>query len=313
VRNAWRDATIHDSGTAAVYIGWKWLSPLRSWTETRNDLLMPTRRPRMTRDELRTLFVESGLTILREEGLAAIGEVLTFKNVRERVEADTGIRVTNASLIGRAWDSQFDYQTDVLATIAANDSGSEIARTVQGLVPVLLSMDPSSLESRRGTMREVARLTAAANTSALNQSTDWLLWIGIWAMTAVGVPPERRRRIDSALEQAYLAMTDRMEAIYQAGLDFVGFRARDGLTVNHFTIAVAALAEGCALRNRVDATRMKGIMRPTGPNGEEQEWTLFGLALDALAEQFFEADPDWVPPPVEGATVPDVLDTEPGS
>ena len=262
----------------------------------------------MTRDELRTLFIESGLTLLREEGLAAIGEVLTFKNVRERVEADTGIRVTNASLIGRAWDSQFDFQTDVLATIAANDSGSEIARTVQGLVPVLLSMDPSSLESRRRTMREVARLTAAANTSVLNQSTDWLLWIGIWAMTAVGVAPERRRRIDSALEQAYLAMTDRMEAIYQAGLDYVGYRIRDGLTVNHFTIAVAALAEGCALRNRVDATRMRGIMRPTGPNGEEQEWTLFGLALDALAEQFFEVDPDWVPPPTEGPTVPDVLD-----
>lgn len=270
---------------------------------------MPAGRPRMARDELRTLFIEAGLTILREEGLAAIGEALTFKRVRERVEADTGIRVTNASIIGRAWDSQFDFQTDVLATIAADDSGAEITRTVQGLEPVLLSMDPSSIESRRGTMREVARLTASANTSALNQSTDWLLWIGIGAMTAVGVAPGRRRRIDSALEQAYLSMTDRMESIYQAGLDFVGYRVRDGLTVNHFTIAVAALAEGCALRNRVDAARMKGIMRPTGPNGEEQEWTLFGLALDALAEQFFEVDPDWVPPSVDTSTLPDVLNT----
>jgi hypothetical protein len=40
---------------------------------------------------------------------------------------------------------------------------------------------------------------------------------------------------------------------------------------------------------------MNGIMRPTGPDGEEQEWTLFGLALEALAYEFFELDPDWVP------------------
>jgi hypothetical protein len=268
---------------------------------------MPSSRPRMSRDELRALFIETGLTILREEGLGAVGESLTFKRARERVEADTGIRVTNGSLIGRAWASQFDYQTEVLATIAADDSASEISRTVHGLEPVLLGMDPSSVESRRATMREVARLTASANTSALNQSTDWLLWIGIWAMTAVGVAPERRQRIDAALEQAYLSMTERMEAIYQAGLDFVGYRVRDGLTVNQFTIAAAALAEGCALRNRVDSSRMKNIKRPTGPDGEEQEWTLFGLALDALAEQFFEVDPDWVPPARATKSVPEVL------
>ena len=42
---------------------------------------------------------------------------------------------------------------------------------------------------------------------------------------------------------------------------------------------------------------MVGIMRPTGPSGEQQEWTLFGLAIEALAEKFFEPDPAWTPPP----------------
>ena len=70
---------------------------------------------------------------------------------------------------------------------------------------------------------------------------------------------------------------------------------------------MAALAEGCVLRDRVDAAQMRGILRPTGPNGEEQEWTLFGLALDALAQQFFELDPDWVPAPVAGSAVSEVL------
>ncbi len=255
-----------------------------------------TVRPRLTREELRSIFIEAGWAILREEGLGAGGEALTLKRVRERVEADTGIRMTNASLIGRVWENQFDYQTDVLAAIAADDSTSEIEDTLNDLAPVLASMDASPEESRRSTMREVCRLSAANNTKALRRSTDWSLWIGIWAVTAVGTPLGRRRRIESALKQSYQAVTQRMEGIYRAGMDFVGYRVRPGLTIRQFTIAVAALAEGCVLRDRVDFVHMNGIMRPTGPDGEEQEWTLFGLALEALAHEFFELDPDWVPP-----------------
>ena len=266
-----------------------------------------TRRPKLSRDDLHALFIETGRTILREEGLGGGGEALTFKRVSDRVEADTGIRVTNASLIGRVWENQSEYQTDVLASIAADDSSSEIAQTVDGLESVLLAMDPYSEESRTWTMREIARLSAAANTRALAGSTDWLLWVGIWAMTAVGSSPERKRRIELALEQAYRAVTERMEQIYQGGLDFVGYRVRPRLTVRQFTIAVAALAEGCVLRDRVDSAQMRGIVRPTGPNGEEQEWTLFGLALDALSQQFFELDPDWGPTAIGGSAVSDVL------
>jgi hypothetical protein len=266
-----------------------------------------TQRPRLSRDELRSLFIEAGWAILREEGLGAGGEVLTFKRVRERVEAESGIHVTNASLIGRVWENQFDYQTDVLAIVAAGDSASEIEDTLKDLEPILASMDGSSEESRRSTMRELCRISAAANTSALGRSTDWLLWIGIWAVSAVGTAPERRRRIESALEQSYQAVTERMERVYQAGMDFIGYRIRPGLTIRQFTIAVAALAEGCVLRDRVDSVHMNGIMRPTGPDGEMQEWTLFGLALEALASEFFQLDPDWAPSANEIASVSGVL------
>ena len=59
-----------------------------------------------------------------------------------------------------------------------------------------------------------------------------------------------------------------MEKIYQATLSIVGFRVRPDLTIRQFTIAVAALTEGCVLRNRVDTEQMNGILRPTGPEGE---------------------------------------------
>ena len=264
---------------------------------------MATDRPRLSRDELRTLFVEAGLAILREEGLGTSGDSLTFKRARERVEADTGIHITNASLIGRVWENQFDFQTDVLAIAASDDSASEIDDTLRVVSPVLFGMDPTSEESRRFTMQEICRVSAAANTKALRESTDWLLWIGIWAVTAVGATPERRNRIDDALKLSYLEVTERMEDFYRAGLAFIGYRVRAGLTVRQFTIAVAALAEGCVLRDRVDAKHMNGIKRPTGPRGEVQEWTLFGLALEALSNAFFELDPDWSSPEIDARSV----------
>ena len=35
------------------------------------------------------------------------------------------------------------------------------------------------------------------------------------------------------------------------------------------------------------------VERPTGPEGTPQQWTLFGIALAALVEQFVEPDPEW--------------------
>jgi len=35
------------------------------------------------------------------------------------------------------------------------------------------------------------------------------------------------------------------------------------------------------------------LIRPTGPNGEDQEWSLFAFGLEALVHQFLEPDPDF--------------------
>ena len=193
------------------------------------------------------------------------------------------------------WESLFDYQTDVLATIAADDSTSEIEETLDGLSSISWVPDPGLRYpagppyvrcAGRG-RRQPGGPGPVEGLVAVDRCVGGDLG---------GVRSCRRRRIEAALEQAYLVVTERMERIYQAAMDIVGFRVRSGLTIRQFTIAVAALTEGCVLRNRVDAGQMNGIMRPTGPGGQAQEWTLFGLALEALAEKFFEPDPGWEPP-----------------
>lgn len=254
---------------------------------------MTSRRPQLRRDETRAMFIEAGVAILREHGLGAGSDVLTLKRARDRVEADHGIRFVNASLIGRIWKDQSDYQTDVLTTIALDDSNGEVEHTLDLVAPLLAGLDVRSPPARRWSLQEMCRCVSAVHLTTLQSSTDWALWVGVLAITAVGPATERRQRVEAALRQSYVDVTTQMEAIYTALLDFIGFRSRDGLSVRQFAVAAAALTEGCVLRERVDPTPMNGIVRPSGRDGEDQDWTLFGIALHALTEQFFELDPEW--------------------
>ncbi len=254
------------------------------------------RRPKVSRDDLRRLFVDAGRAIVRDEGLGAGGEVLTFKRARERVEADTGIRVTNASIIGRVWENQDEYATDVLVTIAADYSSSEIEDTLRFVAPILADADTTSVDSRRSALREVCRVGSAVQLEGLRRSQEFPQWTAVWALTALGASTGNRRRVEEALQRSYDAVAEHLDEIYRLVLQLVGFRLREGLTLRQFTISAEGITEGMLLRERVNGEHFEGISRPTGADGELQEWTLVGVAVDALVEAFLEIDPDWAAP-----------------
>ena len=56
------------------------------------------------------------------------------------------------------------------------------------------------------------------------------------------------------------------------------------------------MVEGSALRQGGDPELVL-IERATGPGGRVQQWTLFGVCLEALAFRFLEVDPQWSPGP----------------
>jgi hypothetical protein len=275
-------------------------------------IVTQTRRPKLTRDELRSLFLEAGRSIVREEGLGTGGEMLTLKRARERVEADAGIQVTNASIIGRVWTSQSEFATDVLVSIAAGYSSTEIEDTLMAVAPLLADVDRSSEESRRSALRELCRVGSAVQMEALRRSQEFSRWIAVWALTAIAPPSDDRRRIEAALVESYEATTEHLDGIYHLVLDLLGYRIRPGLTVRQFTIAAEALTEGLLLRERVNAGHLDGITQPSGAEGEHREWTLLGLAVEALSEAFFELDPDWEPTTTESTAGPSVLTDQTG-
>jgi hypothetical protein len=261
------------------------------------------RQPRKSREDLRSLLLEAAQAILHEEGLGVGTDALTFKRVFDRVERDTGLRLTNASVIKRIWENQAAYHTDILVGIAGDEGHEEMDQTFDALSPVLGTVDLSTHEKRLTALRDVCRIGGAANIQALRQSNNWALWIGVWALATAGEVTDQKRRIQGALLDGYERVTELYEEIYAALVALLGLRLRPGMALRHFTIAAGALAEGCTLRNRVDAA-MEGILLPTGPEGETQDWTVFAVGLDALATRFFEPDPDWTRDGDQGAASP---------
>ena len=254
------------------------------------------RRPRRSKEDLRSLLLEAAQAILREEGLGVGTDALTFKRVFDRVEKDTGLRLTNASVIRRIWENQAEYHTDVLVDIAADDGREDVDRTIDALGPVLGSIDLSTPTGRFAAMSEMCRVGGAANIRALRESHNWSLWIGVWALATAGESTDQKERIQSALLEGYESVTELYEETYLALLGLLGLRIRPPLTIRHFTVAVGALAEGCTLRDRVDVDT-EDIVLSTGPDGAYQEWTVFGIGLEALARRFLELDPGWTPSP----------------
>jgi hypothetical protein len=255
----------------------------------------PKRRPRQSRDDIRSLLLEAAQDILREEGLGVGTDTLTFKRVYQRVEQNTGLRLTNASVIRRVWDNLADYRTDVLLSIASDEDHVEMADTLEALVPILERLDLSTLEQRSSTLTELCRVGGNANIVSIRDSENWPLWFGVWSQATAGEITGQKQRLQGALFKGYESVTGVYTATFQALADLIGYRLRPGLTIRQFAVSVGALAEGCTLRNRVEGDA-DGILLPTGPDGEVQEWSLFAVGVEALARRFFEPDPDWAPP-----------------
>jgi hypothetical protein len=258
---------------------------------------MTARRPRHSRDELRHLLLETGRTMLSEDGLGTGAEALTFKRVFDRLEDEHGIRLTNASVIGRVWRNQAEFQADVLAAIALTENENEFDHTIGIVGPILAAADVTTPAARTAVLRELCRVGGAANLQAMRESTNWPMWISVWAVAAGQEPREDRKKLVAALMSGYESFNDKIEVAYTAILDFLGFRLRSPFTVRQFTVAADSLGQGCGLRDRVDDAQQELVIRDTGPGGTPQEWTLFAIAFEALVHQFFEIDPDWHPDP----------------
>ncbi len=245
---------------------------------------------RMTRTELKELLLATGLEMLKEEGLATGAERLTFKRVFDRVEDETGIRVTNASVIRRIWRDNEDYQGDVLSLAVSDENADELDAAVKKADQVLKKADLSSPEGRRTAVSELCRVAGGAHAEALSNSRTWHLFVGAWGNIASRPEDQWDPRVTEAAQATYSALTARLGEIISGFMEVLGLRLRAGMTMEQFSLSVVSLAEGCALRDRLDPASTRKIRLPSGPGGRRQEWRLFSVGFEALVWHFLEMD-----------------------
>jgi hypothetical protein len=136
-----------------------------------------------------------------------------------------------------------------------------------------------------------------ASLQVLVDSRRWSLWVGVWVLAVTSPPSERGRRIRKALVEGYETTTDMWTELYNALMVFLGLRVRAPFTLRQFTESVGALIQGCALRTGAEPDAPP-ILRPTGPEGRSEPWSLFAVGLEALVLQYLELDPDWPGPAI---------------
>ena len=116
-------------------------------------------KTRRSRAELRKIVLDAGQDLLLSEGLGSGAEHLSFKRVLSYVEATQGIRITNASIIGRVWENQEEFQVDVVRAIVEKQGNLEVEEAGGALDEVFLRLDTSTLEMRRASLAELIRVT----------------------------------------------------------------------------------------------------------------------------------------------------------
>lgn len=234
--------------------------------------------------------------LLIDEGLGSGADRLTFSRVFRRLAASRGIRVTNASVLGRIWEDTEAYRSEVLASVASDLNEEEFAVAVDAAVGVFAKADLSSIEGRTAAVRELCRVAGEANVVALASSRTWHLFVAIWGLAASGSTAVAHTPVTDQAAATYDEVTGRLEAILEGFMVALGLRLREGYELRQLALAVVSLAEGCALRDRIDPVSTRGIKLPSGPDGAVQEWTLFAVGFEALVWQFTEWDPDVQPP-----------------
>jgi hypothetical protein len=123
----------------------------------------------------------------------------------------------------------------------------------------------------------------------------------VWAVgTTAG--PEVDEEIAATLRRARRRMFLGYVDLYGKVLDRLRFRIRAPFTMIEFVRVATALAEGCNHRALIGVGPSTGVLRPTGPGGALQEWTLFGIGLDALVDTFTQPVTDPVDDPAVDGT-----------
>ena len=252
----------------------------------------PVPRVRRSRKELRAIVLEAGRDVLLTEGLGTGAEHLSFKRVLSHVAATRGIRITNASVIGRIWGNQEEFQLDVVNSVANIQGDEEAAVTIEALEAVLARLDVSTPELRRASLAELIRVTCAEYMAAASTSAA-TIQMALVSYVAASQSASADNRLIESFRSTNRRLTTRYEELYTQGLQACGWRIRPQYSMYEVAALLSAVAEGILLHQLVEPRAFQPLILTSGLDGTEVEWTHHGVTMNSLVDFFAEPDPEW--------------------
>jgi len=247
---------------------------------------------RRSRGELRQMVLAAGREVLLSEGLGTGAEHLSFKRVLTHVAATTGVRVTNASVIGRIWENQEEFQLDVVNAVAGIQGDEGVLASSEALAGVLERIDPSTPALRRAWLGELIRVACEGYLEAASTSSA-----AIQMALVTYVSASQTASADNRLITSFRAVNDDLIArygeLYELGLAACGWRLKASHSMHEVAAVISAVTEGVLLHRLVDPEAFRPVVQPSAVAPGDVEWNTLAVAMNCLVEFYAEPDPDW--------------------
>ena len=206
------------------------------------------------------------------------------------------MRVTRDSVHKRIWDSQRDFQIEVLAKLAAWNFRGALDVAYAIIDSIIDNGHTSAHVDRHLIIRDMERLGSYTHLAEAEATAKWSLWhTSIISLLNIRENGEPVPEIHEAVRKIYRELAAECGAFYLGNSRTIGLKVRtdfgvdDAATAFRFGKAVNALTDG--FMTQLATRRIEFFEMPTGPDGEMEEWGDFSFSLWCLVSGTVENPP----------------------
>jgi len=250
------------------------------------------KKPRRSRAELKELMLTTGIEVMTERQAHVDPEALSYKSVFDRLEQNTGVRITYASVHERIWPSQRAFQLDVLCQMAEQLPAQTFLSETGAAAVVIRDSDLSQPVGRKRACREMIRVSC--NADMVEPDITLSVYRSIRkALLTLSTADDDYAAVAATIEATRRDLTARYVALFGQLVDALTFRVRPSLDLDLdpalrlMFSQVVALADGYGIERDADLLDL-----PTGPDGELQPWHPYSWTIWSAACALFELDGD---------------------
>ncbi len=254
--------------------------------------MTPPRRPGpdSTLDSVRAQLIDAGIVLLRRRGVElGLGEITLSDAIAEAgVTRSTAYR----SLADETLAPQAMLHRELITYLLTRYSRGDTRDAIEGAIAQDLARHEQALESgttqqRTLAMRSIIRVGANTSYEGVIDSPERAILTAMYgAVRSSTEPPDWRHEALTEGEQNLNAM---FSALYRGLAELFHYRVKPPFTMDQFTAAGASLIEGLAMRHEFNP-ELATTQRPTGPAGQDESWTLFAIAFEAMFVGMCEPD-----------------------